>query len=123
MLTVCAISAARIRDGAYQLVSSRSPGEESPIDHQVLRAAAMAAVPSGPLNRPLEFDDLRAASLMHVLGIQDGDFELVQVMLGRYHGISAYFRFHNERFWPSDLEDWQREERRTLVCLCLPRRS
>lgn len=104
-----------MRDGAYQLASAHTPEGESPVHHEVLRAAAMAIIPPIPHGRAVEFDDLRASCLMHILAVQDGDFELVQIMLGRYYGITACLKFHNERFWPPNLEEWQREERRALV--------
>jgi hypothetical protein len=112
---MCAIAAARIRDGAYQLASGHVAENPVPVDPDVLRAAAVASLVPMPPNRPLEFEDLRAASLIHVLGQQNGDVQLVQLSLARYHGISACFKFHDESFWPADLEEWQREERRALV--------
>ncbi|BEI80789.1 hypothetical protein CcaverHIS002_0113180 [Cutaneotrichosporon cavernicola] len=114
VLVMCAIAAARIRDGAYQPASGQVAENDIPVDPDVLRAAAVASLVPMPPNRPLEFEDLRAASLIHVLGQQNGDIELVQLSLARYHGIAACFKFHDERFWPPTLEEWQREERRAL---------
>ncbi|KLT44978.1 hypothetical protein CC85DRAFT_269962 [Cutaneotrichosporon oleaginosum] len=115
VLVMCAIAAARIRDGAYNVASGdRVAANYIPVDPDVLRTAAVASLVPLPPHRPLEFEDLRAASLLHVLGQQNADIELVQLSLARYHGISACFKFHDERFWPADLEEWQREERRAL---------
>ncbi|GMK57447.1 hypothetical protein CspeluHIS016_0402810 [Cutaneotrichosporon spelunceum] len=114
VLAMCAIAAARIRDGAYQLVSGYVGETDIPVDPDVLRAAAVASLVPMPPNRPFEFEDLRAASLIHVLGQQNGDVELVQLSLARYHGIATCFKFHDERFWPPMLAEWQREERRAL---------
>lgn len=113
VLAMCAIVAARIRDGACNQLLVLS-GNLNP-DAEELQRAANAAAPALPLNRPPAFDDLRAAALLTVLAMQNGGLEDIHTTLGRYITLSALLDFHDERKWPADLAEWQLNERRALV--------
>ena len=64
---------------------------------------------------PITFDDARTAYLLAILGLQNGDYELLQTMMGRYLALSAVLHLHDESSWPDDLTALQIQERRVLV--------
>ncbi|KIR39924.1 fungal specific transcription factor [Cryptococcus deuterogattii 99/473] len=126
VMAVCAVAAARLRDGACnELLNIWSPPSSQsdssritdiPIISNVhgLRSASLSSISSRASGSGLDFDDLRATALLAILGIQNGDFDQLQIMLGQYHGMSAQLAFHDESQWPEGLEEWEVQERRCL---------
>lgn len=132
VLAVCAVAAARLRDGACnELLKVWSPPSSQSDSSAItdiailsnvngLRSAALSSISSRASISEPEFDDLRATALLAILGVQNGDFDQLQIMLGQYHGMSAQLAFHDESQWPEGLEKWEVQERRCLVRIYLP---
>jgi hypothetical protein len=85
------------------------------VDPEKLHAAALASIPSDSYEATLSFDYLRATALLAILGMQNGDFQQLQVQLGRYLGSAALQGFHDEAQWPQGVSEIERQERRRLV--------
>jgi len=125
VLAVCAIVAARLRDGACNQLYQASPSSPSSpaaqaeriaslVDPEKLHRAALASIPSDSYEASLSFDYLRATALLAILGMQNGDFQQLQVQLGRYLGLAALQGFHDEAQWPQGVSEVERQERRRL---------
>jgi hypothetical protein len=129
VLAVCAIVAARLRDGACSQLVKDNPSSSSPsspvvaqadrlaalVDSAHLRESALDSIPVEAYEATLSFDYLRATALLAILAIQNGDFQQLNIQLGRYLGLSALQGFHDEGQWPSGLSEMEKQERRMLV--------
>lgn len=118
VMAVCAISAARIRDGAGGASESRdikSPDTppEAPAS-ELFYDAAKRAFPSNLANAP-EFDYKRAKVLLAMLCIQYGHVRELTTNLGDYMSLCATDGFHNEARWPPNLRETELQERRRVV--------
>jgi hypothetical protein len=80
----------------------------------VYHAAAEAAFPA-KLVDAREFDYLRAAGLLAVLAIQNGQTKYMHQHLGNYMTLVALEGLYDEARWPQGIRGIEREERRRLV--------
>lgn len=61
------------------------------------------------------FNYMRTFALLAILSVQNADIPNFQMYLGRYLTLSAVWSFHQESRWKPDLNDLERDERRSLV--------
>ncbi|WWC87481.1 uncharacterized protein L201_002371 [Kwoniella dendrophila CBS 6074] len=109
VMSVCAISLARIRDGA--IIEDTEWVTE--LDSRKLRDEAYLHLQGLSSELP-KFDDLRTATLLMILALQDGNITRLQILLGIYLGLSASITFHDERYWPSNMNELEKQEWRAL---------
>lgn len=114
-MALCALTSARIRDGAYvgQIPDSLRKSE---ISSEIFFTAAKES-----LNRDYRlmnnFDYIRACTFLSVASIQYGHSTDVQQYLGKAWTLAAMQRFYDEKHWPTTLDDAEREiYRRVYWC-------
>jgi hypothetical protein len=113
-MAICALASARARDGALlpgQWAAShfRHPSSES------FYAAARDVTPHLNLSAMEGIDWMRMCALLSLLGIQDGNINVMHQYLGLYHTLAAIDGLHDEKNWPKDIGIVEIEERRRLV--------
>lgn len=113
-MVVCALAAARVRDGAVTNLSPTISALLADARSEVFHAAAEAAFPS-KLVEAQEFEYLRASGLLAILAIQNGQPEFMHQHLGNYMTLVALQGVHDEARWPSGISGVERQERRRLV--------
>ena len=114
-LAVSALAAARVRDQASL----------SPLDSRLAAIPAEAWSRACRANLPMghstskdyadSFNYMRTFALLAILSVQNADIPNFQMYLGRYLTLSAVWSFHQESRWKPDLNDLERDERRSLV--------
>ncbi|OCF45229.1 hypothetical protein I317_00751 [Kwoniella heveanensis CBS 569] len=109
VMSVCALTAARLRDGAPQSPGSPSQSTAS----EAFYNAAQASIPTD-LTCASHFDYKRAKFLLAMLSVQYGHIGSVLRHLGDYLTMCAIDGFHSEARWPSDLTEVEKQERRRL---------
>lgn len=110
-MSLCALTAARIRDGAG---SGNSSSALTAIPSETYYRAVLAALPVD-LNHAGHFDYKRAKSNLALLCIQYGDIRGLHRHLGDYLSLCSMDGFHLESRWPGDIDTVEVEERRRLV--------
>ena len=113
-MAVCALSAARVRDGAVTNLPSSTSARLAESRPEVFHAAAEAAFPPKLVDAQ-EFDYLRASGLLALLAIQNGQTKFMHQHLGNYMTLVALEGLHDEARWPQSIRGVEREERRRLV--------
>lgn len=118
-MAVCAISVARVRDGAGQMTDSRGASVPPMLPasvpaSEVFYDASMRAVPAD-LSQAIEFDYKRAKVVLAILCIQYGNVRQLATHMGDYVTMCAADGFHNEARWPISLPETEVQERRRLV--------
>lgn len=138
-MAVCALSAARLRDGAAAQIiqnpptsslpstssssSSFSPSLSSVLDIDLHAAGELsehfyeASVQSIPIDLALatDFNYKRAKAILAMLAIQYGYSRTLCSHLGDYITICGIDGFHTESRWPAGLNAIEIQERRRLV--------
>ncbi|TIA53495.1 hypothetical protein D6C79_01479 [Aureobasidium pullulans] len=107
IMAMCALSSARIRDGAIPSrmpEAVRNPGASSEIFF-----AAAKSVFSADLDKLRGADYIRACTLLSLTSIQYGQSLDVQQYQGLAMTLIAMQRFYDEKYWPSGLDDSQKE--------------
>ena len=117
-MAVCAMSAARLRDGA-QLVGytpttalhpGNCPASETFYDQSV------GAIPKDTMVAVKDFNYRRSHAILAMLKIQYGRIREALCHLGDVLSMNSVEGFHNESRWPQGLNVIEVEERRRLVC-------
>jgi hypothetical protein len=112
-MAACALSSARIRDGALAL-SPQVSGDGGAMCPEMFFAAAEEALPTNIL-QCRDFDFLRGYALLSLASLQDAKIRAMQMYIGHYFTILAINQWHDELNWPEDIDESEREERRRLV--------
>lgn len=113
VMSVCALSSARARDGAVPL------GKWDPVyftqpTAEIFYAAAKNSIPSDlASSRSLNY--MRSCALLALFGVQLGKVEIMHQYLGIYHALMAVDGLHDEKNWPDSIGIIEVEERRRLV--------
>ncbi|THX63288.1 hypothetical protein D6C97_05671 [Aureobasidium pullulans] len=112
IMAMCALSSARIRDGA---IPSRMPeAVRNPEASSEIFFAAAKSVFSADLDKLRGVDYIRACTLLSLTSIQYGQSLDVQQYQGLAMTLIAMQRFYDEKYWPSGLDDSQKETYRRL---------
>jgi hypothetical protein len=114
-MAACALSSARLRDGALvslPLVSS----DAAAVSPELFFAAAEEALPRNIL-QCREFDCLRGFALLSLASLQDAKIRQMKMYIGQYFTILTINQWYNESNWPEQLHTSEREEWRRLVSL------
>ncbi|THW84777.1 hypothetical protein D6D15_08594 [Aureobasidium pullulans] len=107
IMAMCALSSARIRDGA---IPSRMPeAVRNPEASSEIFFAAAKSVFSADLDKLRGADYIRACTLLSLTSIQYGQSLDVQQYQGLAMTLIAMQRFYDEKYWPSGLDDSQKE--------------
>ncbi|KAK3074605.1 hypothetical protein LTR53_002816 [Teratosphaeriaceae sp. CCFEE 6253] len=109
VMAACALTAARVRDGAIDDQHRVSDGPAS----EIFFAAAQDAIGNDFSQSP-GLGSMRACALLSVTAIQYGQIQRMNEYLGKYMTLRAMLACHDERQWPVDLSIIEREERRRL---------
>lgn len=116
VMGVCALASARVRDGA--LYSTNWDQEVlSPTSTSSFFSAAAEAIPHDPDANSADIDWLRAAALLTVAALQNGQPRKMQHFLGVYNTLVRSDGLHDEKNWKVPMTILEREERRRLVRL------
>lgn len=118
-MAVCAIAAARLRDGADTMTDSNGANllptlPPSAPASEVFYHASMRAVPHD-LSLATAFDYKRAKVILAMNCVQYGNVKQLATNLGDYMTMCAADGFHNEGRWPGNLTEMEVQERRRLV--------
>jgi hypothetical protein len=113
---MCALAAARIRDGATpsKMPESVSKPEAS---SEVFFTAAKSVFTSD-LDKLRGFDYIRACALLSLTSIQYGQSLDVQQYSGIGSTLISMQRYYDEKYWPSGLEESEKETYRRLYWGC-----
>lgn len=114
-MSICAITAARVRDGAGS-IGENAPKQKLPSTcppSEVFYEAAQRCFPSDLAQAP-EFDYKRAKALLAMICIQYGHVRQLSANLGDYMTLCSIDSFHNEGRWPANLPETEVQERRRL---------
>lgn len=120
----CALSSARIRDGAFDQCPKPIPlPRETAVDlTEEFYQAAVRAIPAD-LSVAYSFSFKRAKALLCSVAIQYGYARTFCAHLGDYITMCGIDGFHNEARWPAGLTEIDIQERRRLVSLLRISRS
>jgi len=113
VLAMCALSSARVRDGALYTARWDAESLRSPSSEELFEAAKEAMPQDAPLSQELDY--MRACALLAITSIQYGDPRQMNYYLGLYHSFVAVGALHDESNWPSGLGHVETEERRRLL--------
>jgi hypothetical protein len=112
IMAMCALASARIRDGA---LPSRMPeAVRNPEASSEVFFAAAKSVFTVDLDKLRGFDYIRACALLSLTSIQYGQSLDVQQYSGIGSTLISMQRFYDEKYWPSGLEDSEKETYRRL---------
>ncbi|KAI5203594.1 hypothetical protein E4T39_04094 [Aureobasidium subglaciale] len=112
IMAMCALASARLRDGA---VPSRMPeAARNPEASSEIFFAAAKSVFTSDLDKLRGADYIRACTLLAVTSIQYGHSLDVQQYSGIGSTLIAMQRFFDEKYWPSGMEESQKETYRRL---------
>ena len=96
-MAACAITSARLRDGALR--SSASGSHKSlEVIPETYYCAAEDVLP-GDLLHCRDFDHLRGYALLAVASIQDAQIAAMQKYIGQYFTVLAINKWHDEACW------------------------
>lgn len=114
VMAVCALSSARVRDGA--LFPGRWDPEyfQNPLS-EVFFAAAKESMPQD-LSAMRGLDWLRACGLLALYGIQVGRIGVMHQYLALYRSLVDMDGLHDENNWPKGIGIVETELRRRQVC-------
>ncbi|ORY24688.1 hypothetical protein BCR39DRAFT_566546 [Naematelia encephala] len=106
-MAVCAMSSARVRDGAHPVLMPTMPSSET------FYRATLDAFPTNLSEAP-EFDYKRTKALLALVCIQNGHVREMLQHAGDYTTLCTLEGFHIEGRWPPGLDEIQVQERRRL---------
>ncbi|KAF2165643.1 hypothetical protein M409DRAFT_67036 [Zasmidium cellare ATCC 36951] len=109
---MCALSAARARDGALLRSSWDISKLQDPTSEQLFEAA-VDATPKDVLGDQ-SLDYMRASLLLAITAIQYGSPKLMKFHLSRYQTYVAVGSLHDETHWPAGISVIEAEERRRV---------
>jgi hypothetical protein len=114
-MAMCAITSARMRDGASYLAEAGVKAH-LPADTPSSEAFYEAATRTFPadLSQASEFDYKRAKVILAMLCIQFGNVRQLTTHLGDYMTLCSIDNFHLEARWPANLPETEVQERRRL---------
>lgn len=115
VMAACALTSARVRDGAYSGYISddlRKPETSS----EIFFTAAKECLKNdyARIGTAHVVEHIKAYSLLALTSIQYGSRVDVQQYLGKGFTLAAMYRFYDEKSWPSDLKESQRETYRRV---------
>lgn len=112
VMSLCALTMTRVRDGAYYTNSGRISEEHFIHVPTFLESAAsnMTRDPSGAENN----DVLKSCLMLALTSLQENDIRNMKYYLGLYHSFVQIEGLTNERNWPQDLGRVETEERRRV---------
>lgn len=113
IMAACALSSARVRDGALVSLSSY-PANLQAVPPETFFAAARDNLPKD-MTGAQDFDSLRACALLSIASIQNLEIEVMHMYIGLYFTMVATWGWHTESNWPAGLSPIEMEERRRLV--------
>ncbi|KAI4823176.1 hypothetical protein E4T44_10128 [Aureobasidium sp. EXF-8845] len=112
IMAMCALASARIRDGA---LPSRMPeAVRNPEASSEVFFAAARSVFTADLDKLRGFDYIRACALLSLTSIQYGQSLDVQQYSGIGSTLISMQRFYDEKYWPSGLEESEKETYRRV---------
>ncbi|KAK6008324.1 hypothetical protein QM012_000227 [Aureobasidium pullulans] len=109
---MCALSSARVRDGALYTGKWDANLLKSPSSEELFQAARQAIPADAALSQ--DFDYMRAYALLAITSIQYGDTPRMNYYLGLYHSFVAVGMLQDENNWPAGIGHVEIEERRRL---------
>ncbi|KAJ9479273.1 Zn(2)-C6 fungal-type domain-containing protein [Pseudozyma hubeiensis] len=112
VMALCALSSARVRDGALYTERWDTHSLQTPSCEYFLQLAADSIPSDAPLSQ--EFDYMRAYALLSIVSIQLGDLRKMNYYLCLYHGCIAVASLHDEQNWPKGIGFVEVEMRRRL---------
>lgn len=115
IMAACALTSARVRDGAYSGYISddlRKPETSSEIFFTAAKESLMQEY--GRIGTEHVVEHIKAYSLLALTSIQYGSRVDVQQYLGKGFTLAAMYRFYDEKCWPSELTESQRETYRRV---------
>ena len=111
-MAMCALASARIRDGAVP--SRMSEALNKPEASSEVFFTAAKSVFTSDLDKLKGFDYVRACALLSLTSIQYGQSLDVQQYSGIGSTLISMQRFYDEKYWPSGLEESEKETYRRL---------
>jgi len=112
VLAMCALSSARVRDGALYTGKWDANALQSPSSEELFEAAKEAIPHDATLSQ--NFDYARAYALLAICCIQYGDTPRMNYYIGLYQGFISVGGLQDESNWPGVLDHVDLEERRRL---------
>lgn len=113
-MALCALTAARVRDGAIINMTTKTSTLLADVHPDIYLAAAEAVYPLKLVDAD-SFDYLRASGLLAALAIQNGKPNFMHQHMGNYFTLVTLHGMNDETRWPPDIGEIEREERRRLV--------
>jgi len=111
-MAMCALASARIRDGAEP--SRISEAIRTPSASSEVFFTAAKSVFTSDLDKLRGFDFVRACTLLSLTSIQYGQSLDVQQYSGIGSTLISMQRFYDEKYWPSGLEESEKETYRRV---------
>ena len=115
VMALCALSAARVRDGALYSNRWDSRTLANP-PSSVFFAAAAEAIPKES-TAAHDLDYLRTYALLSIAALQNNEVTKMLFYLGTYDMLIKCDGLHDEKSWPVPMSVIEKEERRRLVSL------
>ncbi|WRT65907.1 uncharacterized protein IL334_002858 [Kwoniella shivajii] len=120
-MSVCALSSARLRDGAPPIpINPSTPSKnnsskenEKHIESEIFYQSAVSSFPLD-LTKAGEFDYKRSKYILSTCCLQYGDIQRASVHMGDYCTLSSLDGFQNESRWSMNLNQIEIQERRRL---------
>jgi len=112
VLAMCALSSARVRDGALYTGKWDSNLLQSPSSEELFEAAKEAVPHDASLTQ--DFDYARCYALLAITSIQYGDTPQMNHYIGLCQGFISVGMLQDESNWPAGLSRIELEERRRL---------
>ncbi|KAI4742249.1 hypothetical protein E4T50_07323 [Aureobasidium sp. EXF-12298] len=112
VLAMCALSSARVRDGALYTGKWDATSLQSPSSEELFEAAREAIPHDASLTQ--DFDYARAYALLAICSIQYGDTPRMNYYIGMCQGFLSVGMLQDESNWPAGLTHIELEERRRL---------
>jgi len=115
-MAACALTSARIRDGAYAgHISDDLQRPESSSEIFFTAACESLDIDSAKTGT---IDYIRSCALLALACIQYGQSVDVQQYLGKAFTVAAMHKFYDEKYWPTNLDESQKEMyRRVYWCV------
>ncbi|KAH8174739.1 fungal specific transcription factor domain-containing protein [Sarocladium implicatum] len=112
VMAACALSSARVRDGALASANSH-PANLLAVPPETFFAAAQDTLSTRMVSAH-QFDNLRACALLSIASIQNVEIDAMRMYIGHYFTMMATWGWHDESNWPKGLSSIEMEERRRL---------
>lgn len=118
LMAVCALAAAKERDGAITYGHPPQSSLQTP-PPEFFFAAARGSLPTNLLEMK-GLAGMRTCALLALFGLQVNRPDYMYDYLGKYHSLVALENLHDENNWPKDIGFVEIEVRRRLVCIPTP---